>query len=105
MLFQCSLDIVGRPAVGTAVFGAALVDLGKRALDKRRRASQDTAPGRLRLIAVEMPAIFPVPTLDAVDTISAWKEDSPLSSDPGCATTRIDSGKRRNCTNRVLIEK
>ena len=63
---------------------------------------QNTAPGPPRQMAVEIPAIFPVPTREAVDTIRAWKEESPFSSSPGWATTRMDSIKRRNCTKRVL---
>ena len=57
---------------------------------------QNTAPGPPRQMAVEMPAMLPVPTREAVDTISAWKEDSPVPSVLGCATTRMDSANRRN---------
>ena len=39
---------------------------------------QNTAPGPPRQMAVEIPAMFPVPTREAVDTISAWKEESPF---------------------------
>ena len=65
---------------------------------------QNTAPGPPRQIAVEMPAILPVPTLEAVDTIRAGKMKGPFLSLPGWATTRRDSINMRNWTKRVRIE-
>jgi hypothetical protein len=43
--------------------------------------------------AVEIPAILPVPTRDAVETINAWKDEMDLSSSFGSFTTRILSFK------------
>ena len=41
---------------------------------------QKTAPGPPRQIAVDTPMIFPVPTLEAVDTSMACRDDTEFSS-------------------------
>ena len=52
-------------------------------------------------MAVATPTMLPVPTRDAVDTISAWKEDTLLSSLGFSVTTRMDSPNIRSWTNLV----
>ena len=62
------------------------------------------APKPPRQMAVATPTMLPVPTREAVDTISALNEDIP----PSCGfseITLIASPKRRSCTNLVLNEK
>ena len=55
---------------------------------------QKQAPGPPRQIAVDTPMILPVPTLEAVETINAWKEETlPLSE--GSMTRRQDSLNNR----------
>ena len=49
--------------------------------------------------------MLPVPTREAVDTISAWKEETLPSLLGFSITTRMDSGNRRSCTNLVRSEK
>lgn len=112
VLFQRCLDIVGGTAVGAPVLRFPLIDLCQRTLDKggalpRMAVShiQNTAPAAAETDGSGDAAILPVPTLEAVDTISAWKEDSPFPSVLGCATTRMDSANRRNWTNLVRTEK
>ena len=76
--FQNGFNIVGRTAVATSVLGTAFVDLCQRtstnAVALPRIAVihiQKIAPGPPKQMAVEMPAIFPVPTREAVETINA----------------------------------
>ena len=71
-------DVVGRPAVAVSLAVSSLIDLGK-VLSINADAPpmtaithiQKTEPGPPRQIAVETPRIFPVPTRDAVETMSA----------------------------------
>ena len=46
--------------------------------------------------------MLPVPTRDAVDTISAWKEEVAPAFSGFSPTTRMDSRNIRNWTKRVL---
>ena len=103
-----ALDVVRRAAVREAQFRPALEDLSQmNAVEPPMRAMahiQKTAPGPPRQIAVEMPMMLPVPTRDAVETISAWKDDtSPPSG--FSRSTRKHSGKRRICIRPVLTVK
>ena len=68
-------------------------------------AIQKTAPGPPKHRAVETPMMFPVPTRDAVDTISAWKDDRPVESAGLSIMILIDSLKCLACTSFVLIVK
>ena len=63
---------------------------------------QKQAPGPPRQIAVETPMMFPVPTLDAVETSIACREDTALFSQGGSRSIRRDSGKSLICTPLVL---
>ena len=63
---------------------------------------QKTEPGPPRQIAVETPRIFPVPTRDAVETMSAWKGETAPSFCGFSITRRILSQNIRNCTKPVL---
>ena len=47
-------------------------------------------------MAVATPTMLPVPTREAVDTISAWKEDTLSSSLGFSVTTRTDSPNMRS---------
>ena len=49
-------------------------------------------------MAVEMPMMLPVPTREAVDTISAWKEETVPASWGFSPTTRMDSANILNWT-------
>jgi len=62
---------------------------------------QNTAPKPPAQMAVEMPMMLPVPTRDAVDTISAWKEEVAPAFSGFSPTTRMDSRNIRNWTKRV----
>lgn len=71
-------DVISRPAVAVSLAVSSLIDLGKGTFNKRGRSADDgnnphpeTEPGPPRQIAVETPRIFPVPTRDAVETMSA----------------------------------
>ena len=66
---------------------------------------QNTAPIPPMQMAVEMPAMLPVPTREAVDTISVWKAETLAWSGLGCMTTRMDSRRYRNWTKRVRTVK
>ena len=66
---------------------------------------QKTAPGPPRQIAVEIPMIFPVPTRDAVETMSAWKDDTSPPSAGFSITTRKHSGKSLTCISPVRTVK
>ena len=60
---------------------------------------QKMAPAPPRQMAVDTPMMLPVPTRDAVETISAPKEEVAPRFTGFSFTTRIDSANRRNCTN------
>ena len=62
---------------------------------------QNTAPVPPRQMAVEMPAMLPVPTREAVDTIRAWKEEMEPALSGFSPTTRMDSANIRNWMNLV----
>ena len=49
--------------------------------------------------------MLPVPTRDAVDTISAWKEDTLPSFSGRSITTRTDSFSSRSCGKRFRMVK
>ena len=49
-------------------------------------------------MAVEIPMMLPVPTREAVDTISAWKEETVPASWGFSPTTRMDSANILNWT-------
>ena len=66
---------------------------------------QKHAPGPPRQIAVETPIMLPVPTLEAVETSIAYREDTKFSSSDGSNNNRIDSGNNRICTPFVLAVK
>ena len=66
---------------------------------------QKQAPGPPRQIAVDTPTMLPVPTLDAVDTINAWKDDTFWSPAGFSFMSRQASPKSLTCANRVLNEK
>lgn len=56
-------------------------------------------------MAVEMPMMLPVPTRDAVDTISAWKEEMEPALWGFSPTTRMDSPNIRNWIKPVRMVK
>ncbi len=70
---------------------------------------QNTAPGPPPAMAVATPARFPVPTLDAVLIVNAWKEEMPRF--PSAETVFLSVNSLpisliyRNCTNLVRMEK
>ena len=66
---------------------------------------QNTAPKPPRQMAVDTPTMLPVPTRDAVDTISAPNEEMLPFSFGFSATTWIDSPNRRNWIRPVRIVK
>ena len=66
---------------------------------------QNTAPYPPQQMAVEMPMILPVPTREAVDTISAWNEETVPASWGFSPTTRMDSRNILNCTKPVRTVK
>ena len=59
---------------------------------------QKMAPGPPRHRAVDTPMMLPVPTREAVETISAPKEDMAPMLTGFSLTTRIDSPNSRTCT-------
>ena len=59
---------------------------------------QKIAPGPPRHRAVDTPMMLPVPTREAVETISAPKEDMAPMLTGFSLTTRTDSPKSLNCT-------
>ncbi len=66
---------------------------------------QKHAPGPPRQIAVETPMMFPVPTLEAVDTSIACREETAFSSPEGSRSSLTDSGNSRICTPFVRVVK
>ena len=56
-------------------------------------------------MATDTPMMLPVPTRDAVDTISAWKEDTLPSFSGRSTTTRMDSFSSRSCGKRLRTVK
>ena len=66
---------------------------------------QNTEPGPPATTAIAIPAIFPVPTRDAVDIQKAWNDEtapsffSPFAPSPKSLNI---SPKNLNCTNFVL---
>lgn len=52
-------------------------------------------------MATDTPMMLPVPTREAVDTISAWKEDTLPSFSGRSTTTRMASRSSRSCGNPV----
>lgn len=66
---------------------------------------QNTAPKPPRQMAVDTPTMLPVPTRDAVDTMSAPKDEMLPFSFGFSLTTRIDSPNSRNWISPVRIVK
>ena len=66
---------------------------------------QKIAPGPPRMMAVHTPMMFPVPTLEAVETIRAPNDEIDLSSEGFSVTTLHISPNMRICTPLVLIVK
>ena len=56
-------------------------------------------------MATDTPMMLPVPTREAVDTISAWKEDTLPSFSGRSTTTRMASRSSRSCGNRFRMVK
>ena len=54
-------------------------------------------------MAVETPTMLPVPTREAVETMSAWNEETFPDPLGFSETARMASGNRRIWTNRVRI--
>ena len=66
---------------------------------------QKIEPAPPRIIAVATPMILPVPTLDAVETISAPNDEIPFSLFGFSDTTLIESLNMLTCMNLVRIVK
>ena len=66
---------------------------------------QKQAPGPPRQIAVDTPIMFPVPTLDAVDTSIACREDTEFSFPAGSISNLMDSTSSLICTPLVRAVK
>lgn len=66
---------------------------------------QKQAPGPPRQIAVDTPMMFPVPTLEAVDTSIACSDDTESLSPEGSKINFRDSKNNLICTPRVLMVK
>ena len=66
---------------------------------------QKIAPGPPRQSAVETPMMFPVPTREAVETMSAPKDEVEPRLTGFSLTTRMDSPKSRNCISPVRAVK
>ena len=66
---------------------------------------QNIEPAPPSMIAVATPMMLPVPTRDAVETISAPNEEMPFSDLGFSETTLIDSLNMLSCMNLVCIVK
>jgi len=66
---------------------------------------QNTEPNPPIQIADDTPTIFPVPTLDAVETISAWNDEIASLSSGFSITDSQALSNKRTCGNLVRIVK